>query len=111
MQVLRTAPEQGSLNGHLKTFPEAGHFITALTTQLPSDESLAQCVPPTPGLFDFHCVTLHLCVTFPLSLTALSLPSGTLEPPFKILPSGHRGLSVLDILVTVIMLSCLFQSY
>lgn len=27
MQVLRTAPEQGSLNGHLKTFPEADHFL------------------------------------------------------------------------------------
>lgn len=66
---------------------------------------------PTPGLFDFHCAILRLCVTFPLSLTALSLPSGTLEPPFKILPSGHRGLSVLDILVTVITLSSLLQSY
>ena len=38
MQVLRTAPEQGSLNGHLKTFPEADHFITAVAFQLPSDE-------------------------------------------------------------------------
>ena len=66
---------------------------------------------PTPGLFDFHCAILRLYVTFPLSLTALSLPSGTLEPPFKILPSGHRGLSILDILVTVITLSSLLQSY
>lgn len=48
MQVLRTAPEQGSLNGHLKTFPEADHFITAVAFQLPSDEGLASVSHPRP---------------------------------------------------------------
>lgn len=47
---------------------------------------------PTSGLFDFHCVTLRPCLTFPLSLTALSLPSGTLDFAFwtqRIVSSGH----------------------
>lgn len=58
MQVLRTAPEQGSLNGHLKTFPEADHFITAVAFQLPSDEGLAQCVLPQACLIS----TVPFCV-------------------------------------------------